>query len=307
MSRALLVSMLGAAVLSGAGACTAFETNLQDTQVDYLQTARENYDKGEQKMTDGAHNEAIKFFDYVKNKFPYSKYAVLAELRTADAHFAREKWIESADAYRVFVRFHPRHEKVAYATFRVAVAYSNEVSIEHWYSPVFSPIENDQSATRDCVRAFDEYLTRFPDDVNVKEAKERRAWARGRLAQADLYAASFDEGEDRWLGAIWRYERVAKEYADSPKAPYALLRAAQIAQDELLDVPMAMSLAKRLLAEHPSSDEAAQATALLAQHAPVPQPPTTSPPKALPREAPVADPATQIPPANPEDPPPAHG
>ena len=66
-------------------ACSAFETNLQDTQVDYQETARQNFEKGEEKMASESWNEAIKFFDYVKNKFPYSKYAVLAELRIADA------------------------------------------------------------------------------------------------------------------------------------------------------------------------------------------------------------------------------
>jgi outer membrane protein assembly factor BamD len=269
--------------------CSAFQTNLQDTQVDYQETARQNFEKAEEEMSAEKYNEAIKFFDYVKNKFPYSKYAVLAELRVADAHFAREKWIEAADAYRIFVRFHPRHEKVPYATFRVALAYSKEIDEDVWWFP--TAIEKDQSAAKDAVRAFDEFLARFPDDENVKEARELRTAARARLAQTDLYAADFYEDRRKWQGAIWRYERVAKEYADTPKAPFALLRAAQIADAELEDIKMATGYYERLVREHPTAPEAEEAKKALASRPAPAAPAPPAPPAPVEGAAPAA-PAT---------------
>lgn len=270
--------------------CSAFQTNLQDTQVDYQETARQNFEKAEEEMVDEQYNEAIKFFDYVKNKFPYSKYALLAELRIADAHFAREKWIEAADAYRIFVRFHPRHEKVPYATFRVALAYSKEIDEDVWWFP--TAIEKDQSAAKDAVRAFDEYLARFPDDEHVKEARELRGQARARLAETDLYAADFYEDRKKWQGAIWRYERVAKEFADTPKAPIALLRAAKIADGELQDAAMAAALYERLVREHPTAPEAEEAKKALAARPPAPSAPLTPPPAPVGGSDPAPAPAT---------------
>ena len=266
---------LGALLVTSSSSCTAFETNLQDTDVDYQDTAKKNFDEGEKAFSDGRFTEAVKFFEHTKNKYPYSKFAVLAELRIADSHFEREKWIEAADAYKIFVRFHPRHEKAAYATFRIALSYSQEIDKDVWFLP--TAVEKDQSAARDAIRSFDEYLARFPDDENVKEAKKLRTEARGRLADGDLYVADFYEHRSKWKGAGWRYERVANEYGDTAKAPFALLRAAQISDEKLEDVAAATKLYEQLLREHPQSEEAAEAKKALASRAGKPAPPSDPP------------------------------
>jgi outer membrane protein assembly factor BamD len=242
-------------LLFGAG-CSAFETNLQDTNVDYLDTARQNYEAAEQALENKRFNEAIKYFEFVKNKYPYSRYAVLAELRLADSHFAREKWLEAADAYRIFVRFHPRHEQVAYATFRIAESHSRAIESNVTWLPFIDPMEKDQSSARDTVRAADDFLTRFPNDERVAEAKRLRTEARARLAEVDLYAADFYESRQRWQGAVWRYEKVANEFSDTPRAPFALAKAATLVQDRLGDPRQARTLWERLLNEHPEADEA---------------------------------------------------
>lgn len=250
---------LSLAVPLALGACSAFETNLQDTSVSYQDTARQNFEEGEKAFTDESYPEAIKFFEHVKNKFPYSKYASLADLRMADAHFEREKWLEAADAYRMFVRFHPRHEKVAYATYRVAKAYYEAMSDDFFLFPPTR--EMDQTSTRDAIAAFDEYLSRFPDGEHVKEAGELRTLARTRLAEHDVYAAEFYEQRKKWQGAAWRYERVANEFQDTGLAPDALLKAADIHAERLDEKAEAKILYERLLKEHPKSEAAQEAKA----------------------------------------------
>lgn len=291
--RPLLVALflVHTVLVAGAG-CTAFETNLQDAEVDYAETAKANFDQGEKAFTDGRYAEAVKFFEHTKNKFPYSKFAVLAELRTADAHFAREKWIEAADAYKIFVRFHPRHEQVAYATYRVALAYSKEIGQDVWWMP--TAVEKDQSAAKDAIRAFDEYLARFPDDENAAEAKKLRIEARARLAENDLYAARFYEEREKWKGAMWRYQRVANEFGDTPRAAAALLRAAQIADEKLADLTVSEQLYQQLVREHPAAPEADDAKKALATRAKAPSaPPAPLPgPAAAPAAVPAAAPPT---------------
>lgn len=284
--RYRLVAVSLAAVACSAS-CAAFETNLQDTDVDYQQTAKANFEQGEKAFGDGRFAEAVKFFEHTKNKFPYSKFAVQAELRTADAHFAREKWLEAADAYKIFCRFHPRDDKVAYATYRVALAYAKEIDQDVWWMP--SAVERDQSAARDAIRAFDEYLARFPDDGNAVEAKKLRTDARARLADNDLYAARFYEDRAKWKGAMWRYQRVADEYGDTPRAAAALLRAAQIADDRLADAATAQQLYERLVREHPGAPEADDAKrALAARTKAPPAPPAPLPASPAPASSPTA-------------------
>ncbi len=274
-ARVLLLVLVAAPM--GASGCKGFDTNLQDTQVDYLATARQNFEKGQAAMEDESFNEAIKFFEYVKNKFPYSRYAVLADLAIADSHFLQEEWLESADAYRLFVRFHPRHEKIAYATFRIALSYYNETHaefLEDWSIPyaqdvfdALSPFppdeERDQTAVKDAIKAFDEYLERFPDDENVPTAKALRIEARSGLAAHDLYAADFYEKRNKYRGAMWRYLRVADEYSDTPLAAAALLSAGAIAEEELTELGLAKKLYRRILVEHQDAPQVTTATTRL--------------------------------------------
>jgi outer membrane protein assembly factor BamD len=275
--RRALGPLVCACVIAAGAGCSAFETNLQDTEVEYSETARKNYEMGQEAMEDETYNEAIKFFEYVKNKYPYSKYAVLADLRVADAHFAREKWLEAADAYRLFVRFHPSNENVPLASYRIALSYYNETSKEAFADiPVLREIvdfinpfpparERDQTATQDAIKAFDEYLKRFPDHENVEEAKELRIKARTRLADHDLYAAEFYAERSKWTGAMWRYQKIADDFGDTPLAAASLLTAGEIAEEELDDLDQARSYYQRIIDEYPEAPEADGARSALAR------------------------------------------
>jgi outer membrane protein assembly factor BamD len=268
LSSPLLVTatlLLASASMTSLVACKAFETNVQDTEIDERDTARQNYDAGEAAFSSSRWQEAVKYFELVKNKYPYSKYAVLAELRLADTHFSREKWLEAADAYRIFVRYHPRHEQVAYATFRIAESHSRAVDDNVAWLPFVDARQKDQSAAKDTIRACDEFLTRFPDDKNAAAARQMRVDARGRLADVDLYAAAFYEKRARWQGAQWRYARVGAEFADTAGAARALWKAGTIANDKLADVAAARAAWERLLKDHPDAPEAKDARDALAR------------------------------------------
>jgi outer membrane protein assembly factor BamD len=271
------VALVALAIASGGGliACAAFETNLQDTEVDQKDTARQNFESAESAFEGRRFNEAVKYFELVKNKFPYSKFAVLSELRMADTHFEREKWLEAADAYRIFVRFHPRHEQVAYATYRVAVSHSRAIEENVAWLPFVDAREKDQSSAKDTIRACDDFLTRFPEDERAAEVRALRTTARSRLADVDLYAARFYEDRQRWQGAVWRYQRVGEEFADTPQAAPALFRAGLLADQRLEDAPQARALYERVMREHPNAEEAALAKTALSK---LPAAPTTAPP-----------------------------
>jgi outer membrane protein assembly factor BamD len=122
----------------------------------------------------------------------------------------------------------------------------------------------DQTATQDAIAAFDDYLARFPSGENATTARELRVSARTRLAEHDLYAAEFYAERQKWRGAAWRYERVAKEFADTPLAAEALLQAAQIHEGELAEPEQAKTLYTLLVEQHPSTDAARLAEQRLA-------------------------------------------
>ena len=294
----ILVALLVATSLAGLVSCKGFETNVQDTTVEQKETARGNFEAAEVAFEAARWSEAVKYFELVKNKFPYSKYAVLAELRLADTHFSREKWLEAADGYRIFVRFHPRHEQVAYATFRVALSHARAIENNVSWLPIVDAKEKDQAAAKDTIRACDEFLTRFPDDKNVAEAKKLRSEARGRLAEVDLYAADFYLQREKWQGAMWRFHKVGNDYGDTARASWALLQAGVIAQDKLHDAVQARAIFEQLVREHPKSAEVDDAKEALARLAPQVAPQDAAPQDAG-QDAAPQDPAQPAPSSSP--------
>ena len=58
------------------------------------------------------YQDAIDKFQEVVDNYPYSEYAVAAELKIADSYFEQERWDEALSYYRDFAELHPEHEKV---------------------------------------------------------------------------------------------------------------------------------------------------------------------------------------------------
>lgn len=180
--------------------------------VQYAPTAEANYLKGDEAYQDEEYLAAQRYFGYIRSKFPYSRYAVLSELRIADCQFARKRWLEAIDSYQNFVRLHPTHEKVPYAMFRVGVSYHRQIPSEWFLLPPAH--EKDQASVRDAARALADYVQRFPDDENHGEAKELLDDVRRRLMAHERYVADFYKRLDKNLAYVGRLETIRTKFPD---------------------------------------------------------------------------------------------
>ena len=196
----------------GAGSCASSEDS---KQVTYSLTAKQNYERGLEELKKENYVEASHYFSYVKQKFPFSKYAGLAELALADTEFARGNYQESIDSYKSFARLHPTHEKVedGYAAFRIAECYVKEMPDDWFLLP--PAYEKDQSSVRDALRELDSARDKFPDSPYLKQAKEYRREVLRRLIEHEVYVARFylDRGHPK--AAILRIEGALRRYPDS--------------------------------------------------------------------------------------------
>src|ERR1043166_5060958 len=131
--RSLLVIAVTLAL--GAGASCGGKSSAG--AVDYSVSAQKNYEKGLKELEDKDWVAASKYFAFIKSRFPYSKYAVLAELRLADAQFGAEQYLEAIDSYRLFLKFHPTHDMVAngYCSYRIGEGYYHQLSGDFWMFP----------------------------------------------------------------------------------------------------------------------------------------------------------------------------
>jgi outer membrane protein assembly factor BamD len=207
------IVLLGALLLAVAlGACASSDDG---KPVTYALSAKQNYDRGLEELKKENYAEASHFFSYVKQKFPFSKYAGLAELALADTEFARGNYQEAIDSYKSFSRLHPTHEKVedGYVAFRIAECFVKEMPDDFFLLP--PAYEKDQSAVRDALRELDSARDKFPNSAYAKPADAYRKEVLRRLIEHEVYVARFylDRGHPK--AAILRIQTALRRYPDS--------------------------------------------------------------------------------------------
>jgi outer membrane protein assembly factor BamD len=233
------------------------------TSVDYSVSAQKNYDKGMKELERQDWIAASKYFGFIKSRFPYSKYAVLAELRLADAEFGAEQYLEAIDAYRLFIKFHPTHEMVAngYASFRIGEAYYKQLPTDFWLFP--PSYEKDQSSTEDAANELKSFLDKYPDSPYRDKAKEILVKVGKKLADHEWYVARYYWGHNKPMGTVLRLRRLLERYRGVGYDEEALwlLGRAYVA----VDMPDRARLTwQELVNKYPKSDRAGDARTALA-------------------------------------------
>jgi len=283
----------------------------------YSDQARLEYEQGMEQFGDDNFLEAIKTFNQVRTRHPYSSFATLAELRIADSQYAMGKFVEAAAGYQAFVRFHPHHPERAYAMFRTGDCHYQQIPGNWWFMP--PPFERELGSTRDALRELQGFSETYPDDARIAEAREMIGRLRRRLADHEIYVARFYANEEKPRATLQRTEFLLKTFPDVGLSAEALMLKAQ-AHLALEERPEATQALQRLLREYPASAEAPAGRRALvelgAEEAPAPEAPAVpvesgpgtseaAPaasavvPAAAPAAVPAA-PATGAPPATPE-------
>ncbi len=202
------------------GGCAGSWANFSfASSVTYLKTAEGNYKKGMEELEDENYIEAVKYFAYVKNKFPFSSYSTLAELRLADAYFEDGKFLEAIDAYRQFQKFHPTHPDVSsgYVAYRVCYAFFRQIPDDWFLVPPGH--EKDQSATKDALRELKGFINTYEKSKHLEDARKLYSKAIRHIVDHELYVARFYLGRDKPRATILRLEGVLKRYPDAGVDP----------------------------------------------------------------------------------------
>ncbi len=252
MKRALLLVLV---LASGLAACGGGKGS---GKVDYSVSAQQNYERGLKELDDEDWIAAAKYFSFIKARFPYSKYAVLAELRLADAEYGADHYLQAIDGYKQFIKFHPSHEMVrrGYCSFRIGESYVQMLPGDMWLLPPSS--EKDQSASMDAHRELTEFLRKYPRSPYVPKARKLIVRVNKKLAGHEMYVARFYWKEGKPMGTVLRLRRLLERHSGAGYDEEALylLGKAYIAIDE---PKRARQVWERLIKEYPDSDDAAEA------------------------------------------------
>lgn len=148
------------------------------------------------------YDKAINKFQDVIDNYPYSKYAITAELRIADAFYDQKHWEEAINYYRDFAELHPDNPKVPYAIFRSALCYYQQAS----------PANRDQTNTKKALAKLEEVSARFPNSPEAAQADGLWRKLRTRLAHHVFGIGDFYMKHQEYESAASRYRMVLDQF-----------------------------------------------------------------------------------------------
>jgi len=191
-------------LLSG---CSLFE---EDQQMN--KNAQQLAAEGAASFMNEDYQDAIRAYTDLKDWYPFSKYAILAELKIADAHFHLEEYPEAIAAYENFEKMHPKNEAVPYIVSQIAMCWFNQIDT----------IDRDATPAKNALAEFQRLTRLFPENEYSQEALAYIDACIDNLAGHELYVADFYNKTKKYKAALKRYQFIVENYAGTDQSQIAL-------------------------------------------------------------------------------------
>lgn len=159
----------------------------------------------------GKYHAALKLFQEIQNRFPFSKYSRKAKLREADCHYYEGHYSQAIANYERFAQDHPSHKAMSYVLFRIGMSYARQMDT----------VDRDPRAAEMAEDAFNNLISRYPDSPFTAEARKQIKKARNFLAFHELYVADYYFKTDKNQQAEYRLEYLTTNYPETKPAAEA--------------------------------------------------------------------------------------
>lgn len=176
------------------------------------QNAEELVSQGSSAFVSGNYKTAVKAYTDLKDWYPFSKYAILAELKIADAHYHLEEYDEAILAYEEFEKMHPRNEAVPYVIYQMGLSWFNQLGT----------IDRDHTPAKNSLIQFNRLIDQYPESAYAGQAREHIKKCTDNLSGHELYVANFYYKTKKYKAALKRYEYLVENYPDSNESKEAL-------------------------------------------------------------------------------------
>ncbi|MBM4275015.1 MAG: outer membrane protein assembly factor BamD [Deltaproteobacteria bacterium] len=164
-------------------------------------------EEGIQKLKKKKYDDAIETFEKVRDRYPYSDQAMLAQIKVADAYFYKKKYDEALTAYKEFEKLHPTNKAVPYCIYRQGMCFYRQRST----------IDRDQTFSLKALQEFRRLKQKFPQSDYIPRADKYIARCIQDLAEHEFYVAEFYYRTKRYQAALDRYQGMAQEYPNFPQ------------------------------------------------------------------------------------------
>jgi len=199
-------------LLSG---CSLFEENHQMNK-----NAQQLAAEGAASFMNEDYEDAVKAYTDLKDWYPFSKYAILAELKIADAHFHLEEYPEAIAAYENFEKMHPKNEAVPYIINQIAMCWFNQIGT----------IDRDATPAKKAMAEFEKLIRLFPENEYSQEALAHIDACIDNMVSHELYVANFYNKTKKYEAALKRYQYIVENYAGTDQSQIALEKIPEVSE-----------------------------------------------------------------------------
>jgi outer membrane protein assembly factor BamD len=211
--RVLVIGM--AALLPLLSGCGSSSDTPKQTRVGPVE---EVYNNGVDALNARRFSTADDQFNAVEQNYPYSTWAVNAQLMSGYSLYLQNKYTEAIGTLDRFIQLHPAHRDISYAYYLRSLSYYEQIA----------DIERDQKGTEQAMNALREVVNRFPDSSYANDAKLKIDLCVDHLAGKEMEIGRFYQKQHLYEAAIVRFQRVVDDFQTTNHVPEALSRLTEI-------------------------------------------------------------------------------
>lgn len=150
--------------------------------------------------------KTVVMFEKIVRNGPYSDVAPMAQMKIGEAREKQSELRQAVKAYETAAdRYNDRPQVSADAFYKVGLAYQRQTRTA----------EYDQNIARQAIAAFTDFITLYPNDPRVPQAREIISSLKTEAARGAFVIAQFYEKRKKWNGALVYYNEVLVQDANS--------------------------------------------------------------------------------------------
>ena len=210
------------ALLLVAGAATLAACSTPTQRVEQMQNPDFIYQRAQSLMGNGSYDAAIKVFESLTARFPFSDAARQSRLDLIYAYYKKREKESAVDEADTFIRENPTHPRIDYAYYLKGLVYfeRDRNFLERWFS-----VDIAKRPPQDARKSFDAFarvVTQFPNSEYAADARQRMVYLRNRLAEYELHVARYYQRRGAWVAALDRAKYLLENYDGAPATREAL-------------------------------------------------------------------------------------
>src|SRR2546428_6519243 len=198
----------------------------------------ELYTLGEKELDRKRYDDARKHFRQIVERHPNASQAARARFLVGETFYREAEFDKAIREFESFLSFYPRHQIADLVQYRLAMSYYDQMK----------PIEQDQGLTVKGLDQFKKLIKEYPESRYATDALGKIDVCRGRIAQKELWVATYYFNQGNPSAARQRLEQVLRDYPRTPVIPETLFRLAEVNFYEGKNVEAA-ALLRRLASE----------------------------------------------------------